>query len=142
MPFRRGIAVAIAAGFFAVTLSACDLFESERSVFASYRAPQGESEVVVEVEEPGAAFAPHTIYVSLSRKGDAESSVPVSVLETQLANDGASLNPSNIRARWETPQRLWLCLRGEEQADQLLSIDISAVRAVVQTRECGDGWEL
>lgn len=89
-------------------------------------------QLLIDVTDPSTPYGSHKIDLSVA---DASQTKIVSK-RLRLANDGKNIGSENIEAYWTGNSHVATCLRGEEQGDILVSIDISRRQVSISEKEC------
>ncbi len=89
-------------------------------------------QLLIDVTDPSTPYGSHKIDLSVT---DASKTEIVSK-RLRLANDGKNIGSENIEAYWTGNNHVATCLRGEEQGNILVSIDISMRKVSISEKEC------
>ena len=88
--------------------------------------------LIIDVGNPSMPYGSHMVKVSV-----VDTLNETIVREKfRLSNDGANIGLNNIEARWIDSDNAEICLRGDEQADTLVSIQVSSRNVVKKDRGC------
>jgi hypothetical protein len=124
----------LAAGLvFVFIISACGPSDADFTEFSKYSSPDGKQYVVIDSAHSVLAFGPETLRIYVS---EGDNSSPTLVVTTKIANDGTGISEKNITADWISRDILSLCLRGVEQEDHILEINIREVSYVEKSQNC------
>ncbi len=83
----------------------------------------GSHSLIIEVGNPVLAYGPHSVLITI--KNASESEVVVAK-KTKLSNDGARIDTNNINTHWIDTDIAHVCIRGDEQKDTLMVIDVQS----------------
>lgn len=103
--------------------------ESRVTNWATVPSPDGMHELSVTVGSPEFAYSAHTVTITIAGKWPLERS-------QRLYNDGANLSERNIEIAWRDDRTATVCLRGQEQANQLVTLSLPEQRTTVQDNGC------
>jgi len=104
-----------------IVFAGCGPSAADFELYDTFRSPQNSREVVVQIAYSKLAFGPTTVRFSAR---DVDSAELVEIVTTRISNDGSNITDENLGAEWVNERTLRLCLRGVEQADSVLEIDV------------------
>ena len=86
----------------------------------------------VDVGNPSMPFGSHSIEISVAN------SLNEIIVQGQfkLSNDGANIGSDNIKLFWLDADTAIVCLRGDEQADVIISAQVSSQRIIEKDGAC------
>ena len=116
------------------TLSYFQFHKSDIEVirFSDLQSPDELHTLTIDVGEPSTPYGPHRVGLEIA---DASNSLIIRE-QFRLANDGANIDSGNIVARWSNSDNVVICLRGDEQSDVLVSIQLSNRKVESAVRKC------
>lgn len=112
-------------------LAGCSPPETEFATFNTYESPDGKTSITIKTAHGNLAYAPQLVHIySPDRKEP--------IARTKIANDGASINKSNVKASWPNNFTLKLCLSGVEQNDNVLVINTKNYSYSEEKKSCNE----
>jgi hypothetical protein len=122
------LAVALVVGF--VLLLYNDDVEMHR--FSELEAPDGKHALLIHLGNPSLPMGSHLVRIAIN----SVAGEPVMEGDFRLANDGANITSDNIHADWIDHDSAEVCLRGEEQSDTLVSVELASRRMTEKNGKC------
>ena len=95
--------------------------EIEYEQFSALESGDGGYILTIETGNPSLPYGPHSVAISVT---NASGSHVIVSKKTRLANDGARLKSNNISTRWIDTDTASVCIRGAEQRDAYILIDV------------------
>ncbi len=88
--------------------------------------------LIIDVGNPSMPYGPHTVDISVAN------ALNKTIVRGQfhLSNDGSNISSANIEARWLDADNAEVCLRGDEQSDAVISIQVSSRNMIEKDGEC------
>jgi hypothetical protein len=77
--------------------------------------------LTIETGNPTLPYGPHSVVITVT---NASGSEVIVAKKARLANDGARINSNNISIRWIDTDTASVCIRGDEQRDAYILIDV------------------
>ena len=100
--------------------------------FSEVKAPDGKHSLSIDLGNPSMPMGSHLVRIAIkSVAGE-----PVMEGDFRLANDGANVSSDNIHAEWIDHDSAEVCLRGDEQSDVRVSIEVSSRRMTEKKEKC------
>ena len=100
--------------------------------FSELESPDGKHFLSVDLGNPSMPMGSHLVRIEIkSVAGE-----PVMEGDFRLANDGANISSDNIHAEWIDHDSAEVCLRGDEQPDARVSIELSSRRMTEMHEKC------
>lgn len=131
---RLGVAGRVCGGSLLLS-GGCTPGEAEFTEYGRYPSADN-SHTVVLTAAPGAlAYAPTHLKFWVLRAGSSEREL---ITMAKISNDGVPVDDSNVRAKWISVNKLRFCLSGDEQADEIVIINLEAGSAEKQAASCID----
>ena len=87
--------------------------------------------LTIEIGNPVLPYGPHSVVITVKHASDSEVIV---AKKTRLANDGMRITSNNISARWTDRDTARVCIRGDEQRDADILINMRS-RTVTEKHE-------
>ena len=103
--------------------------ESTMTPYAVVASPDDSQQLIVNLGTPEYAYGPHTVEVALT--GERQISA-----RFELHNDGANIRQENIEVGWDGNDNARVCLRGQEQTNQLITISVSEATIASEENGC------
>lgn len=126
-------------GLIAAILAVLLLWLSQREVqvsrFSEVPSHDQLHSLTIDVADPSMPYGPHTVDITVTN----QSNEAIFGERYRLSNDGAIIGVSNIESRWLDDDRAEVCLRGAEQAEVRVSIQVTARTMVEKEGACRDG---
>lgn len=79
--------------------------------------------LMIEVGNPVLPYGPHSVMITVL---NTSTSKVLITKKTNLSNDGARIESENIDVQWTDKNTAKICIRGDEQKDTLISIDVAS----------------
>ena len=89
--------------------------------FSVLESGDGRYILTIETGNPTLSYGPHSVAITVT---NASGSEVIVAKKTRLANDGARINSNNISIRWIDTDTASVCIRGDEQRDAYILIDV------------------
>lgn len=103
----------------------------EYELFSELESGDRRNILMIEVGNPVLPYGPHPVIISVINASD---SGVIATHKTQLANDGMTIDADNIYSIWTDTQTARVCMRGDEQSDAVILIDV-ADRKITERHE-------
>jgi hypothetical protein len=120
--------VALGVGFLRWKTSNTEI-EYER--FSVVESMDGHHSLLIEIGNPRLPYGSHSVAIKVI---NASGSEVMAAKNVPLANDGMKVDSNNISAHWIDTQRAGVCIRGDEQSDNYLLINLRSL-TISETQE-------
>lgn len=104
----------------------------ETNRYSEVKTSDGSYSLIIDVANPSMPYGAHTVKITIANI----SNEIILSGEYRLSNDGAIIDGKNIEFRWISNDSAEVCLRGEEQADVIVSIQVSKQRIAKKEEQC------
>ena len=86
-----------------------------------YQSPEHEEVVIVEIKRGEPPNDRRTVRLSL---GDGYSEWTKEILTTSVLTGGSNVSSDNVKAKWQTTNTLTLCLFGDDENNQTITLNV------------------
>jgi archaellum component FlaF (FlaF/FlaG flagellin family) len=105
----------------------------EYEQFSVLESKDGNHSLIVEIRYPRLPYGSHSVAVKVI---NASGSEVIATKDIKLANDGMRVDSENISTQWINKDTAAVCMRGEEQKDNYLIIDIQSLTISEKEENC------
>lgn len=107
--------------------------EIEYEQFSVLESDGGSYILTIEIGNPVLPYGPHSVAIAVKNTSDSRLIVAKT---TRLANDGMGINSENISANWIDSDTASVCVRGDEQRDVYLLINMQNRNVSERYQQC------
>ena len=109
--------------------------EIEYEQFSVLQSNDEHYSLVVEIGNPRMPYGSHSVAVKAM---SASGSEVIAAKNIKLANDGMEIDSDNITSHWVDKDNAGVCMRGDEQKDNYLLINLQSLTISEKQEECGE----
>jgi archaellum component FlaF (FlaF/FlaG flagellin family) len=107
--------------------------ETEYEILSEVESADGRHILTVRTGNPLLPYGPHQVLITLT---DVSGPTVIATHQTRLANDGMGIDENNISTLWVDAETVRICMRGDEQKDALILVDVPGRKITEREEKC------